>query len=1158
MGPALPRLRFPVLLLGLVLAVLLPSLAIGVGAAYQSAAQRGTLAEGRLRENARALALSVGGSIEGLLQATATLADSPALDPGTDPAVTDDALRRASRVLGLPIAMTAPDGRIIVHTEMPRGAPLPHASHPAAYRRVLETGQPAIVDLYTGVISHALQAAAMVPVMRDGRARAVLAVRVEVDHLRRLLMAQPLRPGAFAGLVDASHRVVARSDSQHSARIGQALPAGNAAHLAAADAGLFRGPSMNGRPLVFAFHSVPSMPGWSVIVAERAADLDAAWRTPLLTLGVGGVLALALGAVLASLVGRQVIIPLRRLRDHAHALAAANGEPVGQGAAALPRAAVAELEALRRGFAAAEDALHRRSRTQQVVSDALLSSEARLRELLATVDMGAFMARELDDTIQHWSAGCERLYGWTAAEAIGRSSQALLGTRYPEPVATIGAKLERDGMWTGELWHRTRDGRGLIVIAHKVLRRDAAGHATVLEVLTDTTGQREAEARLRAVLEALPVGVVIADAQGGLVHCNAAHHRLWGVPPRTENWKDYANWVGYWPDTGERIKATEWAMTRALLTGETIQGEMVECEQFGTGERRIFINNAAPIRDPAGTIVGGVVAELDVTEARQAEASLAESEARLRTLIETVPVGLVLAEFPSGRIVSGNSYVETLLRHPVLHSPDFHSYDEWVSYHADGTRVQSHEYPLARMALNGEDNPTIEVHYQRGDGTRAWMRVLGRAIRDRRGRLIGGVIAIMDVDAERQSRDALARTTAELEQLVGERTRALRESESRLAQASKMEALGRLAGGVAHDFNNILQVVQGSADMAARRLRSDPKLAEPLMDMVVDAAARGMDVTGRLLAFARRSDLIAAPIAPAPLLDGLTRMLRHTLGPTVRLQVEVGPDVPPLMADRGQLETVLVNLANNARDALPADGGTITLSATAPDTLPEHLEPGRYVRLSVSDTGEGMTPEVLARVSEPFFTTKARGKGTGLGLAMARGFAEQSGGGLVIESTPGVGTTVSLWLPVAQGGRPTPDTGERVDAPPPTQHNAVLLVDDDPTVRAVLSAILDDQGHSVTEADSADVALRLLDAGIAADVLVTDLSMPGSMDGLGLVREARRRRAGMPAVLVTGHLTEAEDAAVAAAGRGGPFVVLRKPAPGRAIQAGIEAVLQGR
>ena len=390
-------------------------------------------------------------------------------------------------------------------------------------------------------------------------------------------------------------------------------------------------------------------------------------------------------------------------------------------------------------------------------------------------------------------------------------------------------------------------------------------------------------------------------------------------------------------------------------------------------------------------------------------------------------------------------------------------------------------------------------------------------------------------------------------------------AEAALHQAQKVQAVGQLAGGIAHDFNNILQAVLGSVSLIRRRAR-DPAAVERLTAMVEDAARRGELVTRRLLAFSRREELRADILDTGELLAGLREVLGVTLGAAVRVEATATPGLPPVLADRGQLETVLVNLATNARDAMPG-GGTLTLSATAEtvaeaDPPPEPaagLRPGRYIRLSVADTGIGMSPAVLARAAEPFFTTKQLGRGTGLGLAMARSFAEGSGGSLDLESSEGRGTRVSLWLPVAQPlalaldpaaappapALPIPADGSRLPR--------ILLVDDDPIVREVLAAQLSDSGYEIAAAGDGPAALALLDRGEMVDVLVTDLAMPG-LDGVALIRQAQQRRPGLPAILLTGY---AGDAAVLAVGSvvDGAFSLLRKPVTGARLADAVATVL---
>lgn len=393
------------------------------------------------------------------------------------------------------------------------------------------------------------------------------------------------------------------------------------------------------------------------------------------------------------------------------------------------------------------------------------------------------------------------------------------------------------------------------------------------------------------------------------------------------------------------------------------------------------------------------------------------------------------------------------------------------------------------------------------------------------------------------------RTRAALDAARAEREAALES----LAQGQRMEALGRLAGGVAHDINNVLQAVLGGARLINKR-SADPAVHR-LAQLVSEAAERGGAVTRRLLAFARRDSLEAEILPVGPLLEGVREVLAHTLGAAVHVRLRIAPGVPAVLADRAQLETVLVNLAINARDAMMPAGGALEIGATAEiisARQASQLAPGPYVRLSVSDTGRGMDAETLRRATEPFFTTKEKGQGTGLGLAMAQGFCEQSGGALEIRSVLGQGTRVTLWLPQAPAiSSILPPANARPAGVERRCH--VLLVDDEPEVLAVLAAGLRDRGHSVIAAGGGLEALGALSADPTIELLVTDLSMPG-IDGLKLIEEARRLRPGMPAVLVTGFVAEAEEELEHAA-EAGPMAVLRKPVTAEALSARIGALL---
>ncbi|MBV9538494.1 MAG: response regulator, partial [Acidisphaera sp.] len=317
-------------------------------------------------------------------------------------------------------------------------------------------------------------------------------------------------------------------------------------------------------------------------------------------------------------------------------------------------------------------------------------------------------------------------------------------------------------------------------------------------------------------------------------------------------------------------------------------------------------------------------------------------------------------------------------------------------------------------------------------------------------------------------------------------------------------------------------------------------------------------ITRRLLAFAHRDELRAEAIDIPTLLNGLREILAHTLGPGIAIQLQLAPGELSAFADRDQLETVLVNLATNARDAMPA-GGRLILSASTETVESERhwngVAPGRYSRLTVTDTGAGMDAVTLARATEPFFTTKAPGHGTGLGLAMARSFAEQSLGGFHIASEPGRGTTVTLWLPAAdvEVSLASPESDTRFTQLPGGTPR-ILLVDDEDLVRETLAEQLADHGYEVVQAKEGTTALDLLDSGESVNLLVSDLAMPGT-DGVSLIKAVQLRRPRLPTILLTGFVGDAASAA-ATESMGGSFSLLRKPASGARVADRIATLLE--
>ncbi len=427
------------------------------------------------------------------------------------------------------------------------------------------------------------------------------------------------------------------------------------------------------------------------------------------------------------------------------------------------------------------------------------------------------------------------------------------------------------------------------------------------------------------------------------------------------------------------------------------------------------------------------------------------------------------------------------------------------------------------------------------------------------------------VDLYRKTRQ-LERFNAELEQRVAERTAELqrfneqleqrikertRERETALAQlfeAQKMDTIGQLTGGVAHDFNNLLMAVLGSLSLLEKRLPEDPR-SHRLLQNAVQGAQRGASLTQRLLAFSRRQELKPEAVDISRLVTGMKELLERALGHGVELRSEFPNSLPPALVDANQLELALLNVALNARDAMPA-GGALTICA-AKDTPTREagnaaLLPGDYLRIKIVDNGVGMDENTLAKATEPFFTTKGPGKGTGLGLSMVHGLAAQSGGLLRINSEPNRGTIIELWLPVAQ----TAAEPEEIEAPPLMPATlvgpcTVLVVDDDQLVLTGTSAMIEDLGHTAIEARSGAEALAKLESGIGIDVVITDHAMP-AMTGLQLARHLDEKHPGVPVILATGYAELPGDPATLG------ILRLAKPCTQYDLAAAIQSVLGSR
>jgi PAS domain S-box-containing protein len=470
-------------------------------------------------------------------------------------------------------------------------------------------------------------------------------------------------------------------------------------------------------------------------------------------------------------------------------------------------------------------------------------------------------------------------------------------------------------------------------------------------------------------------------------------------------------------------------------------------------------------------------------------------EGRYRLLVEAITDYAVYMLDADGRIASWNAGAQRFKGYEAAeilgrHFSNFYTEED----RAAGMPARA----LATAAREGRFEG--EGWRVRKDGTRFWTHVVIDPIREASGELIGFA---------KITRDLTERREAQL---------ALEKAREALFQSQKIEALGQLTGGIAHDFNNLLMAVLGSLELLEKRLPDDPKM-KALLENAVHGAQRGAALTQRMLAFARRQELKPSAVDVAGLVIGMADLLQRSLGPSILVETRFPLSLPPVLSDPNQLEAALLNLAVNARDAMPT-GGPLVIAARESSVGPgDSLAPGRYVRLSVSDAGEGMDEATLSRAMEPFFTTKGVGKGTGLGLSMVHGLAEQSGGRLVLRSRAGEGTTAELWLPVV-----IPAEAAAAELPPQddapalasTDQLVVLAVDDDPLVLMNTTLMLEELGHTALEASSGPQALEILGRESEVDLVITDQAMP-TMTGVQLAEAIRSQRPGLPVILATGY-----------------------------------------
>ncbi|MEQ9797328.1 response regulator [Parvibaculum sp.] len=730
-----------------------------------------------------------------------------------------------------------------------------------------------------------------------------------------------------------------------------------------------------------------------------------------------------------------------------------------------------------------------------------------------------------------WGENGVMIYNDGYAEVAGGRHPAILGSQvldgWPE-IADFNRNVIEVGLAGGTLSYRdqemmlNRSGapeKVWLNLDYSPVMDDEGKPAGVIAFVAETTRRVQAETQLergfetlRQMFEQAPGFIaILAGPEHTFAMVNKAYMQL--VGHRDAVGKPVREALPEIVDQGfiellDRVRKTEEPYIgrgiRVLLQREP-ESEPVE---------RYLDFVFHPVSSAQSNVRGIFVQGHDVTEQRLAEIALRESEERFRLVAESAPVKLWMGDAEGNCI-----YLNAMLRRFWGVTPEEVPHFNWLeTVHPDDMETLREPY---QRAMRDHAPFSVEVRFRRADGVYRIINTTAQPRFGRHGEFEGMIGVNVDVTERRQAEEAQQELNATLEQRVEDEIARRSKAESALRQAQKMEAIGKLTGGVAHDFNNLLQVVSGNLQLLTKDVAGNER-AETRVANALEGISRGAKLANQLLAFGRRQPLEPKVVNIGRLVNGMGDMLRRTIGEGVEVDTMVSGGLWNTLADPGQLENALLNLAINARDAMDGTGkltievGNAFLDDAYAADHPE-VEAGQYVVLAVTDTGEGIEPELLQQVFEPFFSTKPQGKGTGLGLSMVYGFVKQSGGHVKIYSERGHGTTVKLYLP-----RVT----QNEDAITPTSAAAatggtetVLVAEDDDAVRATVVDMLSELGYRVLTAKDAAGALTVIESGAPVDLLFTDVVMPGPLKSTELARKARERTPSI-AVLFTSGYTE--------------------------------------
>jgi len=596
------------------------------------------------------------------------------------------------------------------------------------------------------------------------------------------------------------------------------------------------------------------------------------------------------------------------------------------------------------------------------------------------------------------------------------------------------------------------------------------------------------EARYQLLVDAVTdYAIYMLDAEGYVVSWNSGAQRLKGYSaPEIVG----CHFSQFYPEADVRA-----GMPARTLATAAHEGRFeAEGWRVRKGGERFWAHVVVdPVRAPTGELIGFAKVTRDLTERRKAEESLHRSEEQFRLLVQGVTDYAIYLLDPDGIVTNWNVGAQRIKGY----SPEEIIGSHFSRFYRPEDRERGQ--PQAALATAIRDGRFESEGWRvRKDGSHFWANAIIDPIRDDEGRIVGFAKVTRDVTERHNNQLALERA---------------REA---LFQSQKLEAVGRLTGGVAHDFNNLLMVVLSSLELLRRRVPDDESLKR-LIDNAAQGAKRGVTLTQRMLAFARRQELKPVAVDVRSLIEGMKDLIERSVDPTIEVSLDLPAELCPVLIDENQLELAILNLVVNARDAMP-EGGTVRITArreTVGDRAGD-LAPGSYICLAIIDSGCGMSSETLARATEPFFTTKGSGKGTGLGLPMVYGLAAQSGGNFVLSSIEGRGTTAELWLPVAAAdASKASGAAAAQENHPELAPMLVVAVDDDPLVLSGTVSMLEDLGHTVLAAASARQALSLVLGNARVAMVITDQVMPG-MTGAELAARLDVERPGLPIILVSG------------------------------------------